>query len=70
MSNLMSPAMQNREIIIEFANIGNIVRVSAMDSLTLTEISIQGPKTASEDTLKRNAIKRLEYVLKKKGLIA
>ena len=66
----MSPAMQNREIIIEFANIGNIVRVSAMDSATLTEISIQGPKSAGEETLKRNAIKRLEYVLKKKGLIA
>lgn len=70
MSNLMSAAMQRREVIIEFAQIGNIVRVSAMDSQTLTEISIQGPKTAGEETLKRNAIKRLEYVLKKKGLIA
>ena len=66
----MTAAMQNREIIIEFANIGNIVRVSAMDSATLTEISIQGPRSAGEETLKRNAIKRLEYVLKKKGLIA
>ena len=69
MSNLASPAMRNREVIIEFAHIGQIVRVSAMDSQTLTEISIQGPKSAGEETLKRNAIKRLEYVLRKKGLI-
>jgi len=41
-----------------------------MDSQTLTEISIQGPASAGEETLKRNAIKRLEYVLKKKGLIS
>jgi len=62
--------MKNREVIIEFAKIGQIVRVSAMDSQTLTEISIQGPASAGEETLKRNAIKRLEYVLKKKGLIS
>ena len=70
MNNIASPAMKNREVIIEFANIGKIVRVSAMDSATLTEISIQGPASAGEETLKRNAIKRLEYVLRKKGLIA
>jgi hypothetical protein len=66
----MSSEMKKREVIIEFANIGQIVKVSAMDSLTLTEISIQGPKSAGEEVLKRNAIKRLEYVLRKKGLIA
>ncbi|MGB0720582.1 MAG: DUF6898 family protein [Bdellovibrionales bacterium] len=31
---------------------------------------MQGPVHASEDMLKRNAVKRLEYVLKKKGLIS
>jgi hypothetical protein len=62
-------AMQGREIIFEFFPVGNYVRVSAMDTRTLTEISIQGPVTASEDVLKQNALKRLEYVLKKKGLI-
>ncbi len=66
----MSLSMKNREVIIEYAKIGQIVKVSAMDSATLTEISIQGPASAGEETLKRNAIKRLEYVLKKKGLIA
>ena len=71
----MSPAMtdnslRNREVIFEFYPVGNLVKVSAMDVKTMTEISIQGPASAGEALLKINALKRLEYVLKKKGLIA
>ena len=66
----MKDSLGVREIIIEFHPIGGVVKVSAMDVQTLTEISIQGPKDAGEEILKRNAIKRLEYVLKKKGLIS
>jgi len=62
-------ALKNREIIIEFHPVGNLVKVSAMDAKTLTEISIQGPKSAGEKILQQNALKRLEYVLKKKGII-
>ncbi|PCJ99845.1 MAG: hypothetical protein COA45_03245 [Zetaproteobacteria bacterium] len=61
--------LKNREIIIEFHPIGNVVKVSAMDIQSLTEVSIQGPANSPENILKRNALKRLEYVLKKKGLI-
>lgn len=61
--------LQGREVIIEYAPVGMYVKVSAMDTQSLTEISIQGPATATEETLKRNALKRLEYVMKKKGLI-
>jgi len=61
--------LQGREIILEFHPVGTAVRVSAMDTKTLTEITIQGPRSAGETTLKHNALKRLEYVLKKKGLI-
>lgn len=57
----------NREIIFEFHPVGNIVKVVAMDTQTLTEISIQGPASASQDILKHQAMKRLEYVLKKNG---
>lgn len=60
---------QGREVIIEYFPVGQYVKVSAMDVQTLTEVSIQGPVSAGEETLKRNALKRLEYVLKKKGLI-
>lgn len=61
--------LQGREVIIEFFPIGQYVKVSAMDASSLTEVSIQGPANAPEEVLKRNALKRLEYVLKKKGLI-
>jgi hypothetical protein len=61
--------LSGREVYFEFFPLGQFVRVTAMDVKTLTEISIQGPVNAPEDVLKRNAIKRLEYVLKKKGLI-
>lgn len=62
--------LRNREIIIEFHPVGNVVKVSAMDVKTMTEISIQGPASAGEVTLKLNALRRLEYVMKKKGLIS
>lgn len=61
--------MQNREVIFEFSSIGNVVRVMAMDVKTMTEVVIQGPTNVPETTLKANALKRLEYVMKKKGLI-
>ena len=65
----MKDALANREVLIEFYPIGQYMKVSAIDTATLTEISIQGPKNAGEEMLKRNALKRLEYVMKKKGLL-
>lgn len=61
--------LSNREIIFEFFPVGNLVRVTAMDVKTMTEIAIQGPSNAPESTLKANALKRLEYVMRKKGLL-
>ena len=61
--------IKDREVIIEFHPVGSLVKVTAMDTKSLTEVSIQGPANAGEATLKANAIRRLEYVLKKKGLI-
>ncbi|PCH99649.1 MAG: hypothetical protein COB76_05235 [Alphaproteobacteria bacterium] len=66
----MSDAMRNREVIIEFIPVGQIVRVSAMDVRTLTEAVISGPANTPEFILQRNAVRRLEYILKKKGLIS
>jgi hypothetical protein len=65
----MKEILAGREVIIEMHQIGQFTKVSAMDVATLTEASIQGPSNAGEAMLKRNALKRLEYVLKKKGLI-
>lgn len=61
--------LNGREIIFEFYPVGQIVKITAMDTASLTEISIQGPKTAGQEMLKRNAMKRLAYVMKKKGVV-
>lgn len=55
-----------REVLIEFQQIGNAVKVTAIDPDSLTEVSIMGPPTAGQETLKRNAINKLNYVLSKK----
>ncbi|MFA5591952.1 MAG: hypothetical protein WC989_01380 [Micavibrio sp.] len=62
-------ALKNREVIFEFFPIGPYIKVSAMDVASLTEISISGPATAGEEILKRNALKRLEFVMRKKGIL-
>lgn len=61
--------LNGREIIIEFFPVGQFMKVSALDTKTLVEVSIQGPANAPEAILKRNAMKRLEYVMKKQGLL-
>ena len=61
--------LNGREVIIEYHQIGNFMKVSAMDVSSLTEVSIQGPVNTPEQTLQNNALKRLEYVLRKKGVI-
>lgn len=66
---MIQDALKGREVIIEFFPVGAYVKVSAMDTASLTEISIQGPASAGQEMLKRNALKRLEYVLRKKGLL-
>jgi hypothetical protein len=54
-----------QEVIIEFYRVGNSVKVSAMDTKTLAEVSIVGPANAGEEILKRNVLRKLEYVLAK-----
>ncbi len=66
----MTEKMQGREVIFEFRPVGNIMRVTAMDTATMTEVIIQGPLNAFEATLKKNALLRLEYVLRKEGKIS
>ena len=65
----LSSLLPGREIIFEFTPSGHFVKVTAMDTKSLIEITIQGPVSASQDILKINAAKRLKYVLEKKGLI-
>lgn len=53
--------------LIEFIRVGNAVKVSAVDPRTNTEVSIVGAPNMSERQLSQAAIRKLEYVLKKKG---
>lgn len=61
--------LHGREVLLELFPIGAYMKVSALDVKTLTEVSIQGPVNSPEAILKKNALRRLEYVMKKKGLI-
>ncbi len=54
-----------REIILEFYQVGDYVRVSAMDAATLTETVIVGSAKATRDELERLAIRKLEWMLAK-----
>ena len=54
-----------REVILEYFQIGNSVKVSAVDPVTLVEVSIIGPADQSREALTRTAINKLDYVLRK-----
>ncbi len=56
-----------KNVIIEFIPVGAYVKVSAVDPVTLTEVSIVGDPHAGEARLKREVVRRLEYVLARKG---
>lgn len=57
---------QYREYLLEFQQVGRYVKVSAIDTATNTEVSIVGDAAATKAELERVAIRKLEYVLKKK----
>lgn len=60
--------MADREhYIVEFHQVGNVMKVSAIDPATMVEVSIVGPVNAGEETLRRNAVRKLQYVLDKRG---
>ncbi len=58
------------DVIIEFYRVGAFVKVSAVDTATLTEVSIMGPPDAGEEALKRVVMRKLEYVLERRGKAA
>ena len=54
---------QDEEVLLEFQQIGAVVKVSAVDPETLTEVCISGPASAGEAALGQAAIRKLRYVL-------
>lgn len=59
------PRGSGREFLVEFRRIGNAVKVSAIDPVTGTEVSISGPANIGETELSRTACNKLRYVLRK-----
>ncbi len=55
-----------REALIEFHRVGAYVKVSAVDPVTLTEVSIIGDPAAGETALKQAAMRKLAYVLERR----
>jgi hypothetical protein len=56
-----------KEIFVEFVQVGNTVKVTAIDPDTGLEASIVGPANAPRSTLAEAARRKLEYVAKKQG---
>lgn len=56
-----------RHYLLEFLPMGNSVKVSAIDPVSGTEVSIVGPVNASKDELTRVAVSKLEYVMREKS---
>lgn len=59
----MSRKADHSAVILEFTQIGPLVRVSAMDPATLTEVVIQGPAAAGEAALRQAALQKLAYAI-------
>ena len=58
-----------REVLLEYVEINGSVRASAIDVETGTEVSIVGPASAGEPELRRNALARLDYVLRQRTVM-
>jgi hypothetical protein len=63
------PDDERAEAIIEFKTIGSSVKVSAVDPVTLIEVSIVAPVTATERQMTDAALKKLRYVLARRNKV-
>ena len=55
-----------REVIFEFLRVGSALKVTAIDAETGTEAVMVGDPAASQDTLRRLARQKLDYVMNRK----
>jgi hypothetical protein len=56
---------RGQEAIIEFRQVGEMMKVSAIDPETGIEVSVPMPINAARADMIRLAVRKLEYVLKK-----
>ena len=56
-----------RDVYFEFTAIGAAVKVSAIDAVTGTEVSVMGPTSATQSDLERLALAKLKARLARDG---
>ena len=56
------------EVYFEFVAIGNVVKVTAIDSQTGTEVSAMGPASASQADLQQLALQKLKARIKREQM--
>lgn len=56
-----------RAVYFEMARVGNYIKVTAIDSVTAVEVSIVASARLTSAQLKAAALRKLEYVLKKRA---
>ena len=59
------PDKEEDEIFLEYKQIGNIMRVTAIDAKSGTEIVFQAPLITPNYDLEKIAVRKLKYVMKK-----
>jgi len=61
------PADDSHDVYFEFIAIGATVKVTAIDALTGTEVSVAGPASAAQADLERVALQKLKARLAREG---
>ena len=59
----MGQEVERGGVILEFVRLGPLIRVSAMDEDSLTEVVLQGPAAAGEAALRRAVLRKLACAL-------
>jgi len=59
----MGSEVPGREVLFELRQIGNTVKITAIDVATNVEVSTMGPVAAGQHGLKMAALRKLDYVL-------
>ncbi len=59
--------LDERDVIYEFIEMGNVVKVTAIDPDSGTEAAIVGASSATRQVLQHNALRKLKYVLAKRA---
>jgi len=62
--NIFDPILGG--VLLEFHPSGGYVKVSAIDPVSLTEVSIVGDPNATKEVLTRTAARKLQFVMRKK----